>query len=181
MEPLPLGLARSEILLDIVRHLNYTKFATLDEGTKILLTGAPDAVFQVTDGSILIADYKTAKFTPAQDRLLPTYRAQLNAYAAISERIGYGHVSRLALIYTEPVTDSAAAAADEAHRVGGFDMGFSAHIVPVDLDLGMIQALLESARTILDLPVPPAGRTGCKDCSKLESLVGLITAGSRSG
>ena len=45
----------------------------------ILLTGAPDAIFERADGTLVIADYKTSRFTPHQDRLLPVYRVQLNA------------------------------------------------------------------------------------------------------
>lgn len=153
---------------------HYTKFATVDAPTGILLTGAPDAVFEFRDGSLLIADYKTAKFTATQDKLFPMYRTQLNAYAAIAERIGYGHISRLALIYTEPVTDKAIAAADGVHRPDGFSMAFTARLLDVDLDLNTIPPLLVRVRQILDAAAPPAGRLGCKDCEKLDGILRLM-------
>src|SRR2546425_12393327 len=52
---------------------HYSKFSTLDPTTNILLTGMPDAVFELKDETLLIADYKTAKFTEAQDELFPVY------------------------------------------------------------------------------------------------------------
>ena len=61
------------------------------------------------DGSHLIVDYKTAKFTAHQDELFPMYEVQLNAYAVIGEQKGIAPVSGLALVYTEPVTDDATA------------------------------------------------------------------------
>ena len=42
----------------------------------ILLTGAPDAIFERADATLVIADYKTSRFTPHQDRLLPVYRVK---------------------------------------------------------------------------------------------------------
>jgi len=159
------------------RPPHYTKFATVDEPTKILLTGAPDAVFEFADGTILIGDYKTAKFTGTQDGLLPVYRTQLNAYAAISERTGYARVSRLALIYTEPVTDNATASDDGVNRPNGFGMGFSARILPIGLDLTMIPPLLERTRHIMEMPKPPTGRSGCKDCRKFDGILALMAMG----
>jgi hypothetical protein len=67
----------------------------------LLLTGAPDAIFERADGTLVIADYKTSRYTQNQDRLFPMYRVQLNAYAYIARRLGWNAVSALALIYTE--------------------------------------------------------------------------------
>ena len=167
---------------DVVGYIeppHYSKFSTVDQATNILLTGAPDALFKLSDGSLLIGDYKTAKFTQAQDRLLPVYRTQLNAYAVIAEARGLGRVSRLALIYTEPDTDRSVAATDGVHRPDGFIMGFSAHVLPVNVDATTIPPLLKRVRELLDSSTPPRGRSGCKDCRKLEGLVGLM--GARSG
>jgi hypothetical protein len=154
---------------------HHSKFSFMDTTTNILLTGAPDAIFELLDESIMIADYKTAKFTETQDKLFPVYRTQLNAYAMISESIGYGHVSNLALIYTEPITDKAAAGADHVHNENGFNMGFSAHILSVDLDVGMIPPLLTRARDILNSSAPPIGNTNCKDCLRLEGVLHLMS------
>lgn len=47
----------------------------------LLLTGAPNAIFERADGTLVIADYKTSRHTPKLDRLFPVYQLQLNAYA----------------------------------------------------------------------------------------------------
>jgi hypothetical protein len=150
-------------------------FQTTHPETNILLTGAPDAVFTRADGSLFIADYKTARFTPFQDRLMPIYRVQLNAYALIAEAIGMGTVTGLALLYTEPVTDDEAAVAPETERDDGFAMGFSANIHTIPLDTGIVVPLLVQAKRLLDLEQAPEGRSGCKDCEKLEGVFSVST------
>ena len=89
-----------------------------------------------------------------------------------------GPKSLLALIYTEPDTDRSVAATDGIHRQDGFVMGFSARILPVSVDATTIPPLLKRARELLDSSTPPRGRSGCKDCRKLEGLVDLIAARS---
>jgi len=37
----------------------------------LLLTGAPDAIFERADGTLVIADYQTPRHTDAQERLMP--------------------------------------------------------------------------------------------------------------
>ena len=51
----------------------YHSFNTTENEFGILLTGSPDGVFVRADGSHMIVDYKTAKFTGNQDRLHPPY------------------------------------------------------------------------------------------------------------
>jgi hypothetical protein len=149
-------------------------FQILHEDTGTLLTGAPDGVFERADGSLLIVDYKTARFTPAQRGMFPVYETQLNAYAYIAEQTGYGQVSRLALVYTEPVTDSATLALDGIHDSGGVDLRFAPRIKWVTLDLATIPPLLAKARAILDQTVAPAARPGCRDCGRLDALNALL-------
>ncbi len=60
-------------------------FHTIDPEANIKLTGVPDEMFLRNDGSYLIADYKTARFTDHQDELSPMYEVQLNGYAQIAE------------------------------------------------------------------------------------------------
>ena len=141
----------------------------------ILLTGAPDGLLRFEDGSIAVIDYKTARFTPTQDAMMPIYVVQLNGYAAIAEHLDYGTVSKLALMYAEPVTDEETAAKSDTHADEGFTMPFSISIHPVNLDLGMLEPLYRRAREIYDHPKPPAGREGCDDCKKLGNLLKLAT------
>ena len=55
-----------------------SKFQLLDPGTNILLTGIADGILVRPDGSHVIVDYKTAKFTGNQEALFPMYETQLN-------------------------------------------------------------------------------------------------------
>jgi len=138
---------------------------------KILLTGAPDGILTLGDGSIAIIDYKTAKFTPAQDELMPMYVVQLNGYAVIAEHQGIGRISKLALVYAEPVTDEDTAAQPEIHTDDGFTMPFAVSVHPVQLDPDMLQPLYHQARQIYELPEAPEGRVGCDDCKRLDNLL----------
>jgi hypothetical protein len=126
------------------------------------------------DGSLLIGDYKTARFTATQDALLPMYVIQLNAYALIAEDLALGRVSGLALIYTEPVTASDVARTDAVVRDEGFAMGFAARLLPIPIDPAPVRRLLLQARAILDHLDAPPPRQGCEDCSRLADVTSLV-------
>jgi hypothetical protein len=162
---------------DIIGYLpppHFSKFNFVEPKTGVNLTGAPDAIFELRDKTLLIGDYKTAKYTKTQDTLLPIYETQLNAYALIAEQIKMGTVSKLALIYTEPVTDKDIANTDEVHSDNGFNMGFSAHILPLELDTSKIFPLLEKTKDIVSNAKPPLGKKDCKECAKLNSIIDLL-------
>ena len=150
------------------------KFRVPVEAHGILLTGAPDAVFERADGTLVIADYKTSRYTEGQDRLMPVYRVQLNAYAYIARGLGWNPVSALALIYTEPVTDDGAAVSEAAKREDGFAMGFAAKIVPVEHDEAMLEPLFARAAQVFGEKNAPPSRPGCADCEKFEEIRGLL-------
>jgi hypothetical protein len=152
---------------------HYSKFSILDGKTNVVLRGTPDGILLRGDGSHLIVDYKTAKFTVHQDELFPMYEVQLNAYALIGEQKGIAPVSGLALIYTEPVTDDSTTKKDAYQTNSGFLMEFSAHIRAVDLAPEKIPPLLARVREIYDLERPPKAQAGCKDCALLKVLSGL--------
>lgn len=161
--------------LDVVEYIeppHFSKFNLTDERYGILLTGAPDALFVCEDKSYLIGDYKTAKFTAAQDALLPTYRVQLNAYARIAQACGFAPVSRLALIYLAPQTDPDSGTPN-GYRDYGFDIAFAAHVLPINMDPGMIDPLLARVRELYDMPSAPPGRPDCKDCARVATLLSL--------
>lgn len=152
--------------------LHYSKFRVRDSASGVTLQGTPDAIYKKTDGSYIIADYKTARYTGNQDKLMPIYEIQLNVYAAIGERTKLVKpVSDLALIYMEPVTGKEAIAELSNHRGNGFAMGFSANIHRVDLNPDIIPPLLYKAREIYEMESPPDGLLGCKECSNLENLM----------
>ena len=154
---------------------HYSKFAVLDEENAIVLRGTPDGIFIMEDGSYTIIDYKTAKFTAYQDDLFPMYEAQLNAYAYIGERLAMKPVSKLALVYTEPVTGNSQASNDSNLTQDGFRMDFKARILDVDIKPELVTRLLKTAGDVLHLPSPPVGTDGCKDCAAIASLLRLVT------
>ena len=153
---------------------HHSKFRVLDQSTGILLSGTPDGVFVRSDGSHVIVDYKTSRYTPHQSRSLPGYEAQLNVYALIGAQCGLAPVSGLALVYTEPVTDEAPKNGAIVHESEGFSMGFSANIVNVELKPGMVRPLLEKAKQICDSPVSPKARRGCRQCGYLDDLLQVV-------
>lgn len=163
---------------DIVTYRHpphYSKFQIVHAEYDILLTGSPDGVLVRRDGSHIIVDYKTAKYTATQDELFPMYETQLNAYALIGEQRDLAPVSGLALVYTEPITDEASATEDVNHRGSGFAMGFVATVLEVTLDTNILMPLLARTREIYNLQTSPSGRDGCKDCKLLKDLLDVAT------
>jgi hypothetical protein len=154
---------------------HWSKFNTRHAGSGVLLTGALDAIFERDDGSLVLADYKTAKFTGNQDALLPMYEVQLNAYAYIARALEWAPVSTLALIYTEPETEAAHAHPDRSAHPRGFSMGFAAKVLPVPVDLRRIEPMLVRVRDLVSAATPPEGLPGCKDCQRLAGIVALMS------
>ena len=152
---------------------HYSKFGIVDRASNVVLRGTPDGILVMEDGSHLIVDYKTAKYTAHQDELFPMYEVQLNAYAVIGEQKGFAPVSGLALVYTEPVTDDATVKEDSNQTDTGFRLEFSAHVRPVELSPEKIPPLLALVREIYDQKRPPKSRDGCKDCVLLQNLIEL--------
>ena len=150
---------------------HHSKFNIVDEENNILLTGDPDGVFVRSDGSHVIVDYKTSRYTPHQERLFPLYEAQLNAYALIGEQCGLEPVSSLALIYTVPATSDDEATGEGSHREDGFAMGFVANVIPVGLNTSIIPPLLAKARDVCDSDLSPLGRRNCRNCRLLNELL----------
>src|ERR1017187_6551177 len=111
----------------------HSVFRTVDEVTNILLTGVPDEVFKRPDGSLFIADDKTARFTGHQDELMGMYVTQLNSYAIIAERIGLGKVTGLGLVYHEPASDIGQDDIDSVCEDDSFTMRFIPKLLPVEL------------------------------------------------
>lgn len=152
---------------------HYSKYFIVDEAMDIMLTGSPDAILVRKDGSHVIVDYKTAKFTETQDALYPMYAVQLNGYARIGNEWGLAPITGLALLYAEPLTDEITAALAENHMDDGFSMKFVTKIVEVPVNLKLITPLLAKTRELYELNSAPPGREGCKDCEKLSEILDL--------
>ena len=153
---------------------HHSVFQILDTATNILLTGVPDEMFRRKDGTLVILDNKTARFTANQDSLLPLYEIQLNAYGWIAERLGMGTVGKLGLVYYEPQTNLTTENFDEVLADDGFAMRFQAKVLPLDLRLDRIPPLLHQVRSIFDLAKAPTGRDGCRDCKLLDGLLKTV-------
>ena len=173
-EGLPEWLGRLGDVVGYERAPGYPKFLVDDPETGISLTGTVDALFVRSDGSYLIADYKTSRHTPGQDALRPTYDAQLNAYAWIAERTAWSPVTVLALVYMHPLTTSRDAKRPINQRANGFVMEFAPHVEPVAIRPDLIPTLLRRARAVFDQPTSPEARYGCKDCAKVDRLAHLL-------
>lgn len=161
-------------LAGYVEPPHWSKFSAVDSATDILFRGTADGILRRSDGSHVIVDYKTARHSGSQDQRYPIYKAQLNAYARIGEERGFAPVSDLALIYMEPVTDDAAARAEESRRDDGFAMGFAADVVSVPLDPAALTPLLATTREVFELANAPSGRQGCKDCDRTARMIELF-------
>ena len=145
------------------------------ETDSITLTGIPDLLFERSDGSFAIVDYKTAKYTGNQDQLMPIYRIQLNGYAYIAEAIGLKPVRDLYLIYFEPPYKETYEAITDGHTNGeGFEMPFKPAIHKIRRRPKEIDKLLEKASKIYELEKPPEGINECKDCNRLSDLINLV-------
>ena len=145
-------------------------------GNNVLLTGEADAIYIKADGTLMIADYKTAYAKGDKDPLLPIYATQLNAYAFLAEILNLGQVSELALIYTEPRVGDEDANSKENLRDNGFCMGFEAKIHTMPLDIASIGPLLKRAKDVFDQGLPPSTREGCYDCIQAGRLRDLTLA-----
>jgi len=153
---------------------HHTKFFIEDKPTNIKLTGVLDDIFVRPDGSHLLVDYKTAKYTKNQDELMPEYVVQLNAYALIGEQRGLSPVSGLVLIYMEPITEEDAGQRNANMRDRGFALGFKPNFHPVEMRTAMIAPLLRKVRDLADLSSAPVGLDGCDECAYRNELAELI-------
>lgn len=151
---------------------HWSKYAYQDPETGVVFRGQPDDILKMLDGSRCMPDYKTAKYTASHDKLLPMYNVQLNAYEIIGERVFDMKFSDLYLAYCEPQTGDDDCTPSIFHD-NGFDMRFKVTILPVERDHDQVFDLLKKAKGIIDGPMP-AGADGCKDCAKLDSVVGLF-------
>jgi len=158
---------------EIIRAIpvpHHTHFYFDDPETGIRLSGTPDDIFLLADSSFVIFDYKTARLNENQSSILPLYQTQLNSYALIAEENGFNPVSKVGLVYFEPMTvlnrDIESAQSEE-----GFRMSFRAKVVNVELCPQQIPSLLKQARQLANLKEPPPSTPGCKNCELLTQLV----------
>jgi RecB family exonuclease len=155
--------------------LHFSRFYCKDLKTRIILTGTPDDILQLTDGSYHVTDYKTAHVTARQDELLPLYETQLNAYAYIAprlvERDPLTPISGISLTFFEPIADIA----DGCIGEHGPHMRFRIAWKPLQLRCErLIPPLLSRAREIFELHQPPAHTHTCQDWELITCLLSLV-------
>ncbi len=154
---------------------HWSKFQATDEETGVTLRGEADAVFRLAEGSCAIIDYKTSRYNPENRSQHRVYRAQLNAYAWIAQRLEFPSASRLALVYMEPATDPETVDIPGSVDGEGFALGFRPRVVEVELDTDrLIPPLLRQAARIHTLSDVPEPRDGCRDCAALEGLLSKL-------
>lgn len=132
-------------------HQNRKYLVALHKKSGWILRGTPDGIFKLKDGTLHIADFKTARFTKKQDELFPLYEIQLNGYALLAHKFS---VSKLSLVYCEPNS--------ELENDIDFSLKFSPKIIPIELNPKIIPELLMKAREIVDRKSPPPARPNCK-------------------
>ncbi len=165
---------------DIIRYEkvpHWSKNTFHDEKSNIALHGAQDDILICTDGQRVVPDYKTAKYSETQDKLLSMYLVQENVYSILSEKDNQEPV-KLFLVYMEPCTDASMAVNNIDHC--GFKLCFSGIVVPIERDRKIVRQALTITREIYEMEKPPDSRTGCKDCDNLDKIIGLLGMGKVS-
>ena len=157
---------------EYVNPPHWSAFKVEDPESGVTVRGEADGIFKLNDGSYAIVDYKTARYTNAQQGMFRAYRVQLNTYAYIAERLGLSPVTRLALVYMEPSTDEEIAREPGLVDSLGFVMGFRAKVVDVELRMErLVPPLLRKAKRIFDMEKPPPSGRKCRDCQALDGLM----------
>jgi hypothetical protein len=144
-------LPRIEEIGTVEAFMNRKYLVALHKKSGWILRGAPDSVFKLKDGTLHIADFKTARYTQKQDELFPVYEIQLNGYSLLAHKFS---ISKLSLVYCEPNS--------ELKDDSDFTLGFTTKIVPINLKPDIIPGLLTKAREIVDQKTPPQGRQDCR-------------------
>lgn len=155
-----------------IKAPHWSKFFTEIPKYGIRLNGMLDDIWILDSGKIHLVDFKTARYTANQDKLLGLYQTQLNGYALIaSSDAGFPEIDSMSMIYNEPQTDEANAI-EWAHK-DDFKMPFLPKFVPVEVDVKSLDPLLARTREIFDGSLPES-RKGCKDCESLNAIVSLL-------
>ena len=149
---------------------HHSKCRYTDQKSGIVLTGMLDDIWLRVDGSRVIVDFKTAKFTENQDKLFPLYEIQSVVYSILIDP-----KADLYLIYFEPDTDKESACDNIIDK--GFSMCFHAVVVPVVNDKSKVRQALSRTREIYEMSAAPEGRVGCKDCQNLDLVMSSLWQG----
>jgi hypothetical protein len=156
---------------------DWRSFGYLHE-SGVWLYGSPDEVLRREDTTVVIWDHKSAhpKSDQAVDRFRPQYICQVNGYGLIAEiGLKLGRVSAGALGYWDLQYQAVIDNPGKFIRDGMLWASFVPKVYAIEIDYSRIDTLLGEAIKIWDSKTPPEGRTGCKDCKKLEALFAIQT------
>lgn len=154
---------------------HYKKSTYFDPKSNITLSGAPDDLWVLCDGTLVIPDFKTQRHTENQDKLFSLYEVQANVYNILMTQ-DTKIDAKLCLIYMEPDTNQSSAC-NNIIKIG-FSMCFHAVVVPVVTDKKIVRNALSQTREIYEMPHAPKGRDGCKECYQLDSIIGILSGPS---
>lgn len=178
----PVCLHPFDVAGEPVQVPHFTRFSRTDRISGVTLRGTPDEIIRRKDGSYAIVDYKTGRYTDGQDKLLPVYLVQLNAYAWIAKASGFHPVEAAGLVYFEPVTEPEEEVWPARLNHEGFALDFRGLPVRLDLDPdGIIPPLLRKVTDLKTLRNPPPPVVGCQDCTRLDRVLSLILREKKSG
>jgi hypothetical protein len=154
--------------VDYLPTPHWKKYFRTDPLTGITVRTVADDIMRDKDGCIIIPDYKTAKWTKNQDKLLPMYEVQQNASAWIQQGFG-DRVVAIPLVYCEPQTSPDV----WGHLLSaeGFSMEFKTHQLDIEINPRKFAEVLSRAKGILSLNEPPPKGKGCKDCAQLGDII----------
>jgi len=169
--PLPEWMVKMGDIRRYEKVPHWSKNTYVDEKTNITMHGAMDDILVRKNGSRIVVDWKTAKYSETQDKLLPLYEVQLNVYSVLAEK--NNDPVDLYLIYMEPCTDASMAVNNIDYC--GFKLCFSGVVVPVKRDRAVVRKALNLTREIYELKSAPLARPGCKDCEQLDRVMGLLS------
>jgi hypothetical protein len=140
----------------------YPKTWKVSPFDRCTLTGRADAIWEFKDGSLFIADYKTASLTKTQDRLFPLYQAQLNAYAYLAHKSQGKTISGLALLYFEPEYKGISYEQLLQRTEEKLMLGFRCTVVPVSIEASnWVENLCQEIFHILSSKEPPESTRPC--------------------
>jgi hypothetical protein len=143
----------------------------------ITIRGEMDEILQLNGCGYHILDYKTARYTAAQDKFLPVFEAQLNAYAYIAERGGFfSPITGLNLVYLEPDTDSQFNRGLMQQSSGKLILGFIPQVKSVEIKPdSFTEDLLQKCADIASLLEPPKPVSQCQNCRLLQNLSKMVS------
>lgn len=151
-------------------RLHWSCFKAEDPLHKFTIRGVPDDIYETPRGYHIV-DYKTWHYSE-DNPLLPRYKAQLNLYLYIAEKLSITPIAGLWLVCFEPTrspADPETVVSDE-----GMLMGFVPHVVRVEIDHILPFNLITKAAALILAPELPGGRAGCRNCSNVDNLVRML-------